>query len=135
MGLGGRLMMVVWAASKGCATLFLASHVAWWCVKSNLCSRRCTLGRNVDGMSVQSAVMEEGMPPCVRILRAGLDGGSCNEKRKRRGVSVAVPGGVIEVLLRGVVWTASWRILMTGLWLFVCGKSGARLKGILPHDR
>ena len=117
MGLGGRLIMTGWVASKGCATLFLASHVAWWCVMSNLCSRRCTLGRSVVGMSVQSVVMEEGMPPCVRILRAELDGGSCNEKRKRRGVSVAVPGGcVIEVLLRGVVWTASWRILMIGLW-------------------
>jgi len=86
--------MTGWVASKGCATLFLASHVAWWCVMSNLCSRRCTLGRSVVGMSVQSVVMEEGMPPCVRILRAGLDGGSCNEKRKRRGVSVAVPEGL-----------------------------------------
>ena len=62
MGLGGRLIMTGWVASKGCATLFLASHVAWWCVMSNLCSRRCTLGRSVVGMSVQSVVMEEGMP-------------------------------------------------------------------------
>ena len=89
-------MMIGWAASKGCATLFLVSHVAWWCVMSNLCSRRCTLGRSVVGMSVQSVVMEEGMPPCVRILRAELDGGSCKEKRKRRGVSVAVPEGLCD---------------------------------------
>ena len=61
---------------------------------SSLCSKRCTLGRNVEGMSVQSVVMEAGMPPCVRIWRVGLDGGSCSEKRKRRGVSVAVPGGL-----------------------------------------
>ena len=96
MGLGGRLFMTGWVASKGCATLFLSSHVAWWCVMSNLCSRRCTLGRSVVGMSVQSVVMEEGMPPCVRILRAELDGGSCKEKRRRRGVSVAVPGGLCD---------------------------------------
>ena len=88
--------MMGWTSSRGCATLFLESHVEWWCVMSSLCSRRCTLGRSVDGMSVQSVVTVAGMPPCVRIWRVGLDGGSCKEKRKRRGVSVAVQGGPRE---------------------------------------
>ena len=52
------------------------------------------MGRSVNGMSVQSVVTVAGMSPCVRIWRVGLDGGSYNEKRKRRGVSVAVPGGL-----------------------------------------
>jgi hypothetical protein len=90
-------MMVDWTASRGCATLFLASHVEWWCVRSNLCRRRSTLGRNVGGMSVQSVVMEAGMPRCVRRWRGGVDGGSCRETRKRRGVSVAVPGGLRDI--------------------------------------
>jgi hypothetical protein len=72
MGFGGRLVMTGWISSRGCATLFLASHVEWWCVMSSLCRRRCTLGRSVDGMSVQSVVTVAGMPPCRENMAGGV---------------------------------------------------------------
>ena len=63
----------------------------------SLCKRRCTLGRSMLGMSVQSVVKCAGMPPCVRMLRLGIERGSRREKRSRRGVSVATHGGPCEM--------------------------------------
>ena len=86
--------------------------------------------------SVQSVVMVAGMPPCVRIWRVGLDGGSCSENVRGGGFRwLCLWGFVIEVLLKGGGRTASWRILMYGLWLFVYGKNGVRREGIRPDDR